>query len=362
MFWRMLVKAAILRRGRALSALLAMTVAAAVATAMLTLYSGVQQKLQAQFRGYGANVILSEKGGGEFSAGRVAEIESALVGRATIVPFGYVIGRTSDGKSVVVCGTDFAQARAIDTWWSVSAWPSGQGQALVGTKAFHVVTPGKLSFTLSFQGRTIQLMPAGTVTTGAVEDSRVFISLGDFQNWTGLGASTLELAVSGSTQEVNDTMHELNAQFPDIEVRPVRQLVEGQARVLGKTRSTIYASSLLIIVTAALCVLSTLVGWVFDRRADFAIMKALGGSERLIAGFFAAESAALGIVGAIVGFAGGTAIAAWIGRANFHAAIAPRLTLFPEVLVGSILVTLVAAIVPITLLRQVEPAMILKGE
>ena len=38
MFVRMLVRAAVLRRGRAASALLAMVVAAAVATAMLNLY------------------------------------------------------------------------------------------------------------------------------------------------------------------------------------------------------------------------------------------------------------------------------------------------------------------------------------
>jgi len=50
MFLRMLVRAAILRRGRALSALFAMVVAAAVATAMLNLYIDVQAKLRREFR------------------------------------------------------------------------------------------------------------------------------------------------------------------------------------------------------------------------------------------------------------------------------------------------------------------------
>ena len=44
MFWRMLLRAAVLRRGRAASALLAMVVAAAVATAMMNLYVDVQAK------------------------------------------------------------------------------------------------------------------------------------------------------------------------------------------------------------------------------------------------------------------------------------------------------------------------------
>jgi hypothetical protein len=49
MFLRMLVRAAVLRRGRAASALFAMVVAAAVATAMLNLYVDVQAKLQREF-------------------------------------------------------------------------------------------------------------------------------------------------------------------------------------------------------------------------------------------------------------------------------------------------------------------------
>src|SRR6202049_4759145 len=58
MFLRMLVRAAVLRRGRAASALFAMVVAAAVATAMLNLYVDVQGKLRREFRNYGANIVV----------------------------------------------------------------------------------------------------------------------------------------------------------------------------------------------------------------------------------------------------------------------------------------------------------------
>ncbi len=63
MFLRMLMRAAVLRRGRAASALLAMVVAAAVATAMLNLYVDVQAKLRSEFRKYGANIVVVAKDG-----------------------------------------------------------------------------------------------------------------------------------------------------------------------------------------------------------------------------------------------------------------------------------------------------------
>ena len=118
----------------------------------------------------------------------------------------------------------------------------------------------------------------------------------------------------------------------------------------------------MIILTAALCVLATLIGWVFDRRRDFAIMKALGASERLVNGFFAAEAAALGAIGAVLGFAIGIGVAVWIGRVNFHAPVVPRFSVFPYVFAGSILVALISAVLPIGLLRRVQPALILRGE
>ena len=397
MFLRMLVRAAVLRRGRAASALFAMVVAAAVATAMLNLYVDVQAKLRHEFRNYGANIIVVGKDGASLPTNAVAQVDSVLAGRGIAAPFAMIVARTADGQAIVVAGTDFDRVRQLDQWWKVSEWPSeastssaGSGQALpaenagkmghpansqvlqnrrdlghpslVGVRAVPVVAPKNQPFDLSFQGRTIHLTPAGTVQTGAAEDSRIYLSLADFVAWTGVQPVTIEVAANGSPEEVTAIMNQLAQAIPAADARPVRQIMEGEARVLGKTRATLLAAAALIILTAALCVLSTLMGWVFDRRRDFAIMKALGASGRLLNGFFAAEAAALGATGAVIGFVVGIGIAAWIGRVNFHAAVVPRFSVLPVVLAGSMAVTLVSAILPISLLRRVQPAVILRGE
>ncbi|MGA7048614.1 MAG: ABC transporter permease [Candidatus Sulfotelmatobacter sp.] len=362
MFVRMLVRAAVLRRGRVASALFAMVVAAAVATAMLNLYVDVQAKLRREFRNYGANIILIGKDGVSLPANALAQAETVLAGRGVLAPFALVVARTGDGQPIVVAGADFDRVRQLDRWWSVSNWPWAPQQALVGVRALSVASPRNQPFDLEFQGHTIRLTSAGTVQTGAAEDSRIYLSLPEFVSWTGVQPSTIEVAATGSPEEIAAIMDQLEQAIPTADVRPVRQIMEGEARVLGKTRATLLAAAALIILTAALCVLSTLMGWVFDRRRDFAIMKALGASDRLLNGFFAAEAAALGATGAIIGFVLGIGIAAWIGRVNFHAAVVPRFTVLPFVLAGSMVVTLISAILPISLLRRVEPAVILRGE
>src|SRR6267142_2016788 len=109
MFLRMLIRAAVLRRGRAASALFAMVVAAAVATAMMNLYVDVQAKLRTEFRNYGANVVIVGKDGQSLPADALAKVESATGPGAKMlaVPFSYAVARTKDGQSVVVVGTHF---------------------------------------------------------------------------------------------------------------------------------------------------------------------------------------------------------------------------------------------------------------
>ncbi len=439
MFVRMLIRAAILRRGRAASALFAMVVAAAVATAMMNLYVDVQAKLRTEFRNYGANVVVVAKEGQSLPTDALAKIESVLGAKTLAVPFSYAVARTQAGQSVVVVGTDFTRARQLNHWWNVSHWPnapqaqapatlfsdiypragvnlvsstktvldknpapkgrpsvaqrfsagyrSGKDlspggttdpahamtpgpeerqatpvEALVGMRAAAIVTPDRKPFDLTFQGRTLHLIPTGRLQTGAAEDSRIYLDQSVFQNWTGVAPTTIEIAVNGSAEEINQGIHRLAQNLPTADVRPVRQIMEAEANVLNKTRATLYAAATLIVLTAALCVLATLIGWVFDRRRDFAIMKALGASERLVNGFFATEAAALGAIGAVLGFAIGIGVAAWIGRANFHAPVVPRFSVFSYVLAGSILVALISAVLPIGLLRRVQPALILRGE
>ncbi|MBZ5653977.1 MAG: FtsX-like permease family protein [Acidobacteriia bacterium] len=378
MFVRMLIRAAVLRRGRAASALLAMVVAAAVATAMMNLYVDVQAKLRTEFRNYGANVVLVAKQSQALPADALDKIQSAIGTKTLAVPFSYAVARTKSGQSVVVVGTDFTRARQLNHWWNVNHWPAAQilaylvdnpsstpaipSEALVGVRAAAVVTSDRQPFELSFQGRTIELAPAGLLQTGAGEDSRIYLDQSTFQTWTGVAPTTIEVAVNGTAEEVAQGMKQLAQILPTADVRPVRQIMEGEANVLNKTRATLYAAATLIVLTSALCVLATLIGWVFDRRRDFAIMKALGASERLVNGFFAAEAAAMGVIGAILGFLIGIGVAAWIGRVNFHAPVVPRFSVFPYVLIGSTAVALLSAILPIGLLRRVEPAIILRGE
>ncbi|HKD91338.1 MAG TPA: FtsX-like permease family protein [Terriglobales bacterium] len=372
MFLRMLLRAAVVRRSRLVGALIAITVSAAVATALLNLYSDAQSKLREDFRGYGANVIVTALDGETLPPDAAVRVQAEVSGLSyvppVVVPYGYVVARTAEGLNgspVVVSGTDFSSARALNTWWSVSNWPSQNGQtaeALFGQRAAQALTSGNSPVDLWFHGKKIRVVPSGILKTGAEEDSRIYIDLGRFENWTGTWPSAIEVRVPGSADQVKSAISHLQSAMPTAQVRPVRQIVEAEARVLGRTRSMLFWTTLAVIATSALCVLATLMSWVLDRRRDFAVMKALGASERLIAGFFAAEAALVGGIGAVIGFVLGISAAEWIGHVSFGSSVTPHFRLMPLVFAGGIILALAAASGPLGVLRRIQPAAILRGE
>src|SRR5947207_5305651 len=148
MFFRMLARAAMLRKRSALAALLATAVAAAAATAMLNLFSDVQGKLQREFRNFGANIVINAPEGKSLSDQDMRGIQAQVNRHGLAVPFSYAVAHTDRGQAVVVAGTDLELARSLNSWWSVSSWPQSSGEALVGFRAARVVSPDRKAFKL----------------------------------------------------------------------------------------------------------------------------------------------------------------------------------------------------------------------
>src|SRR5512146_1517281 len=102
MFLRLMMRATLVKPGRVISALVAVVVAASVATAMMNLYVDVQAKLRKEFRSYGANIVVAAPTGHSLPADALARADAVLAGRGVAVPFAYAVARTPNGDPVVV--------------------------------------------------------------------------------------------------------------------------------------------------------------------------------------------------------------------------------------------------------------------
>ena len=351
------------RRSRSLSALVALTVSAAVATALLTLYTDLDAKLHREFRSFGANVVVTAPSGGYLPADALAQVKSAAGDDALVAEFGYAVATTDRGTPVVVAGTEFDAVKRLDAWWQVDAWPSldDVNAALLGQRAAQFVADEK-AVTLTYTAKPVTLRGVGRLRTGGDEDSRIYVSMATFTSWTGIGPSVVEVQVPGGAAQIEAAMTRMRAALPGMKVDAVRQLVEGESRIVDKTHALMYGAVLLIALTVAVSVLATLSASVLERRRDFALMKALGGSQAQLMGMFLLETLVLALAGVAVGFFIGSAAAWAISQLNFHTASLPSLRVLPAVLLLNILIAAMAALFPLRVLRGLQPAALLKGE
>jgi len=362
---RILLRSLLHRRSRSLSGLLALTVSAAITTALLTLYADLDRKLHHEFRSFGANIVLTTPTGVSLPTDALTRAQQAAGPDALIAPFAYAVATTDRATPVVVAGTDFAAVRRLNSAWSVSTWPTdlplGIPYALLGQKAANFVADER-SVKLTYLGQTITLRGAGLLRTGADEDSRIYIPLAAFTNLTGSGPTTLEIQVPGNAGRIERTLTNLRSALPNLTVSPVRQLVESESRIVDRTHTLMESAVLLIALTVAVSVLATLSASVLERRRDFALMKALGGSQTTLTGLFLLETLVLAVAGVLAGSVLGSAAAWAIGEANFATATLPRPQVLPLVLLLNLLIAAAAAILPARVLQTLEPAALLKGE
>ncbi|HIB5012788.1 TPA: ABC transporter permease, partial [Klebsiella quasipneumoniae subsp. quasipneumoniae] len=99
-----------------------------------------------------------------------------------------------------------------------------------------------------------------------------------------------------------------------------------------------------------------------ERSREFALQKALGASNGDITRQMLLETSIITFAAVVCGWVLGYLLAQLLGLTVFNASISLRLPVLPITLVLSLLVALLAAIVPVRRAVSVEPAKVLKGE
>jgi putative ABC transport system permease protein len=319
--------------------------------------------LHKEFRSFGANVVITAPASAPLKTDALARVKETAGADALAAEFAYAVATTDTGTPVVVAGTDFAAVKRLDSWWQVDAWPEeATGDvALLGQRAAQFVG-NEHAVALIYAGYSLTLRGGGRIKTGGDEDSRIYMPLAAFTKWTGVGPSVIELQVPGGATSVEAMMARLRQALPEMQVQPVRQLVEGESKIVDKTHALMYGAVLLIALTVAVSVLATLSASVLERRRDFALMKALGGSQTQLMGMFLLEALVLALAGVAAGFVVGSAAAWVISEGNFHTATLPHLSVLPLVLLLNVAIATMAALFPARVLRGLQPAALLKGE
>ena len=370
MFLRMVGRALSVRSGKLLFALAALTVGATLVSTFVSLYLEIPRKITSEFRSLGPNLVVVPRNEEPSLPATLEERIAAEEPQAARLPWLYAVGKVA-GEDVVLGGTDFAAiALAHPSWQGLPSDASPRDALLAGEKAAaHFGWKAGDAVTISYGEQQLTLPLAGILSSGGSEDSQLFLPLEQLQRLTGQRGrlSVIELAVPGSAEQITGAWERLAAALGDAEVRPLRPVLESQARVVMKVRGLMLGLAAIVLVLIALSVLATVSGLILDRQKDIGIMKALGGSDRAVSSFFLAEMACVALCASGIGYVAGLGLADWaaqriFGSAAEGAAVGLRADVLLAVIATTLLVALAGAALPTRRIRALDPAMILRGE
>jgi len=336
------------------SRLTAWTVATlATCSALVTLFTTatleVGKKMSGALREVGSNAVLSPATGSMVSALRAQGVKTALLeGRVGLI----------EGNAVAVVAGESEALRQLTPYWAVTGRRAQTpGECLAGRRVADALKlqsgqPVRVEWPAGDSHATFTLV--GLLDAGDEDDNRIFV--------TGpLGPSEFSyalLSVPGGGEQIR----RLQSALPEARIRPLRQVLHGEEHVLTKINVLFAASLGAVLVLTALGVSASMLARVVERRKEFALLRAVGAKRRAVAAFLLAESAAVGVAAALIGFAVGAALAALVVRQIFQVGIGLHWGALTMALAITTIVALLAGTAACVRTLRFQPAAALRGE
>ena len=373
MFWRVLSRSVFANRGRLIVILLALGAGAAITAALLNLQVDAKRRITTEFRAFGPNVLITPRSSNTMNDPAFSEWQSSSENADYVAtPFLYIVAKVNSGDAriatdAVIAGTHLDLLENREPGWKLEPeHPSdySQDECLAGLKlADRLKLHAGSIVQLKYGARTESCRLVSILASGGPEDDQAFVPLSLAQRLADAGdrVSVMKVFVSGTPQKINETIHALQQKFPEVEVRPVRQFTEGEARLYDRISGILTATVAVVLLLTALCVMAAMTNVAMERKNDVGLMKAIGGSVRRVLRLFLAEAALLGLAGGLIGGAAGIVLSIGLGKAVFGVAAQPRLIVYPISVALTVIVAILAAY-PLRRLVQIRPASVFRGE
>ncbi|HVB86378.1 MAG TPA: ABC transporter permease [Candidatus Dormibacteraeota bacterium] len=311
-----------------------------------------------------------------------------------------LIGTWYEHEVPVPDGTTFKTGvRSTHPWWKIQGrWFDDNAKECVVGATLAANYPGGIApgQTIEIANRAadstvaaqpISLTVTGIVSTGGAEDNAVLAPLSIAQNFSGHSGQFRELFVSALTKPadalaerdpktltpteydrwfcspyISSISFQMEQALPGTEVRTIRRVADTEGRVLSRISTLLWLVTIAALIAAALAVAATSAATVLERRVEIGIMKAIGASNSLVSGIFLTEQLMLAIVGGLIGFVCGAALARVLGESVFGSPAPLKLVLLPIVLGIAAGVAIIGSLIPLRRAARLDPAPILKGE
>lgn len=373
LYLRMLFSSFLRRLSRMFIAVLSIAIGTTVLFGMLTIYYDIPRQLRQEMRSYGANMILVPAAEvGNMSMDEITKVMALLPEKKVIgaTPYRYESMRFNR-QPVTAAGTDFEQAKKTRPYWQIDGnWPIEADEILIGSDIaqYTQILPGSVvtvsGKTQSEERFSVKMKIAGVVKTGGAEDGYIFMDITTLE--TVLESpdeiELFELSIAASAEELIALEKQIYESIPSITPRIVKRITRSETVVLSKLQALVYLVTIVMLSLTLICVGTTMMSMVMERRKEIGLKKAIGAENRSIILEFLGEGLILGSIGGLAGSALGCFFARQVSMSVFSRTISFDPLLILVTVLTSLLVTAGGCILPIRRAINIDPAIVLRGE
>ena len=325
LFFKMLSSSLVRQKSRMLTALLAIAIGAAVLMGMMTVYRDIPEQMGRELRSYGANMIfVPSEGNALLDTRSVSEAlgripEERLIGAA---PWRYE-SLTMNHLPLTVAGTDFSQVMKTRPYWKIAGRvPMDEDEILIG-RDIAAMTSLKPGDVIDLAGKDrdknrfrLKLTISGVVQTGGKEDGFLFVAL-PLLNELMSGEEEMqimELSVAATEDVLVQYLERIGQDFHALVPRLVKRITHSETVVLEKLQALVYLVTGLVVSLTMICVSTTMMAVVMERRKEIGLKKAIGARKKTILGQFLTEASVLTSIGGIIGVVTGIGLSKVVGK------------------------------------------------
>ena len=373
MYLKMITSSLIRRRSRMLVALLAIAIGSTVLSGLLTIYYDIPRQMGTVFRSYGANLIfLPAESESKITQEQIDAIKQVIDSEKLVgfAPYIYQSAKVNE-QPYMIAATDLASAKSNSPYWLIRGdWPHNKKEVLIGHEisrnielsvgdTFIVNTP-KPNGDVTVNECTV----SGIVTTGGVEEEFIFMSLEDIKGIIGYDDQfdVIECSIDGNQEYLKSIADTVSKQVNGITPRLVKRVTESQDVVLNKLQALVWIVTIIVLFLTMICVTTTMMAVVAERRKEIGLKKALGASNSSIVKDFMGEAVMLGLIGGILGVVLGYVFADNVSISVFAREVSFPVQLAPFTVIASIIITIVSCLFPVRATVDIDPALVLRGE
>lgn len=382
MFLRMISQALKERKSRVAIVFFAIVVGIGVISALFSVYYDINIKMSKELRTYGANLALKPNSGqaqnlslnelkrviAEFSQEELVGYRPNLYGIAEVES---QVSVFKSNKPVVLVGTWFDQIGKINPYWQIEGeLPTNhdiKDEVVIGRDVAEKLgydIGDKLKLATENTWGSEEFLVTAIVETGDNADNRIFLNLGVAERLLAKEGqvNTAYLSVISKGEDLKEKAAKINQKLSGVELDTIQKIASSEGKVLDKIKSLMYLVVMVILLSTLLCVSTTMMTIVAERKEEIALKKALGAENQDVIIEFLTEAIILGGIGGLVGYGLGFLGAQLIGKSVFDSAISFRTMVMISSFALSIIVSCIASTLPVSRVVEIDPAVTLKGE